>query len=187
MTKFTRTLVSIGAAAALGLSLFGCGSADPAELDTVPAEESAAPDKGSATVGDLAVEDAWLAEPATPSMTAGYLTITNTGEADTALVGVETSLSDQAELHTVETTDSGASRMIQVSEIPVPAGGGAELVSGGFHIMVLEMGQAPQVGDTATITLTFSGGETVQVEAPVLERAGSTDHDHHDHDHHDDH
>jgi len=78
----------------------------------------------------------------------------------------------------VETTESGAAQMVPVDDIPIPAGETVELASGGLHIMVLDIADPPQVGDTATITLTFDNGETVQVDAPVLERTGSSGHHH---------
>ncbi|UOE18945.1 copper chaperone PCu(A)C [Thermobifida halotolerans] len=168
MNTSTPALLAIGAAAVLALS--GCGTQNTDQ----PKEHGSA--MGSAEAGDLTVEGAWLAEPAQPSMTAGYLTITNSGDGDVSLTEAETSLSDRTELHTVETTESGASQMTPVDTIPVPAGETVELASGGLHIMVLEMERPPEVGDTATITLTFDNGETVEVEAPVRERAGSGGH-----------
>ncbi|KUP97142.1 copper chaperone PCu(A)C [Thermobifida cellulosilytica] len=173
MNASTQALLALGAAAVLALS--GCGgqAADQhAQPSHGAAEHAETPAKGSAEAGDLTVADAWLAEPAQPSMTAGYLTVTNHGDEDVALTGAATSLSDRTELHTVETTESGASRMTPVDAIPVPAGATVELASGGFHLMVLDMANPPEVGDTATITLTFDNGETVQVDAPVLERTG---------------
>lgn len=180
MNASTSALLALGAAALLALaSCAGQGAAprtDNPGGSAAPTAEHGTPAKGGAQAGDLTVEDAWLAEPAQPSMTAGYLTITNNGDEPVALTEAATSLSERTELHTVETTESGASQMTPVDTIPVPAGGTVELASGGLHLMVLDMPRPPQVGDTATITLTFDNGETVHVEAPVLERAGSGGH-----------
>lgn len=180
MNAQASTLLALGTAAVLALS--GCGAqntdrpADHGRPTTPSTTEEHDPATGSTEVGDLAITGAWLAEPAQPSMTAGYLAITNNGDGDVALVEAQTSLSDRTELHTVETTESGASQMTPVDTIPVPAGETVELASGGLHIMVLEMEAAPEVGDTATITLTFDNGATVEVDAPVRERAGTGGH-----------
>ena len=183
-TSTTTPLLVLGTALAL-VTLSGCGG-PPADQHTdsrdhhatASAPDPSTPPKGSAEAGDLVIEDAWLAEPANPSMTAGYLTISNTGDEDITLTEAATSLSDRTELHTVETTESGAAQMVPVDDIPIPAGETVELASGGLHIMVLDIADPPQVGDTATITLTFNNGETVQVDAPVLERTGSSGHHH---------
>ena len=128
-TSTTTPLLVLGTALAL-VTLSGCGG-PPADQHTdsrdhhatASAPDPSTPPKGSAEAGDLVIEDAWLAEPANPSMTAGYLTISNTGDEDITLTEAATSLSDRTELHTVETTESGAAQMVPVDTSPSPRAG----------------------------------------------------------------
>lgn len=156
-------------------------SADPAP-QTEPNEES---ERGHGQEAGLEVSEAWMPEPANPEVGALYLEVNNDTDEDDALVGVTTDASEEAELHTTETTESGAERMREVAEIPIPAGESTALVHGGHHIMVNDLSEPLTVGDEVLVTLVFAGGTELEFTAPVEEMTGGHDHD--DHDDHDDH
>lgn len=169
------------AALALPLLVTACGTTTEPEPEraVVEAEQGA-----RARVGDLLVEDAWMPEPANPEVGVVYVSITNDGEYDDALTSVSTDASPQARMHTTRSTESGASVMREVGEVPVPAGETTELESGGFHIMVNDIPEPLEVGDTVAVTLGLKGGAEVELEVPVREMTGGED-DHGDHaDHH---
>lgn len=172
------------AALALCSVLAACGTTtDPG--DAGPAEAVAEPG-GRARVGDLMVEDAWMPEPANPEVGVVYLAVTNTAPDDDAVVGVSTSASPEAGLHRTETTESGASTMRPVEEVPVPAGGTTTFVEGGYHVMVEDIPDPLRVGDTVAVTLDFASGAEAELEVPVREMtggAGESDHSE-GHDHH---
>lgn len=173
----TRPALALAAAGLSALALSACGAAassggaaaPSASASTTQGEQGGA-GKGSAQSGDIAVSGAWIPEPARPDVGAAYLAIDNTGEQDDALIGAASTASETTQIHTSETTESGASTMKRVDEIPVPAGGTAELKPGGYHVMIMDISDALAAGDTVALTLEFDSGTEVRVDAPVLER-----------------
>jgi periplasmic copper chaperone A len=144
---------------------------------------TAGADRGSARSGALLVEDAWMPEPANPRTGVVYLAVSNTASTADAVTGVSTSASPDADLCSTETTESGASVMRVVDEVPVPAGGTTTFVDGGYHVMVEDIPEPLALGDTVTVALTFASGAEAEVEVPVQEMTGPAP-DHGDHDAH---
>ncbi|MEE2037426.1 copper chaperone PCu(A)C [Nocardiopsis sp. CT-R113] len=154
------------------LLLTACGTGDaPAQ---VAAE--AAPDdpRGRAADGDLEVTGAWVPEPANPGIAVLYLEVSNAADEDTAITGVSTGASPDADLCSTETTGSGASRMRVVDEIPVAAGGATALVDGGYHIMVNDLAEPLEAGDEVAVTLAFAGERELEFTAPVQPMAAGS-------------
>lgn len=104
-------------------------------------------------------------------MTAAFGTITNAGDTEDALIGVETDLTDIAQTHeTVANEDGTGGTMRQVEEIVVPAGGSVRLEPGGYHIMLMDLDSDLAAGTTITLTLNFRSGTTMTVDFPVIDR-----------------
>lgn len=158
-----------------------CGTTDdPGGVERV---EAVAEPGGQAREGALLVEDAWMPEPANPVVGVVYLAVTNTASDDDAVVGVSTDASPEAGLHRTETTESGASTMRPVEEVPVPAGGTTTFVEGGYHVMVDDVPDPLLVGDTVTVTLDFASGAEVEVEVPVRGMTGGSGQGEHSEEH----
>lgn len=89
---------------------------------------------------------------------------------DSRLVAVRSPLTPTAELHEMTMQDN-VMRMRQVPGIALPAGKGAELKPGGYHVMLMGLKQQVKEGETVALTLVFEGKdgqrETVEVKAPV--------------------
>ncbi|MEU0239277.1 copper chaperone PCu(A)C [Nocardiopsis sp. NPDC006198] len=162
------------AAAALAALLLAtaCGTPD-APADRAGADPDAEP-RGHAAAGDLEVTGAWVPEPANPEIAVLYMEVSNAADEDTAITGVSTGASPDADLCSTETTGSGASRMRVVEEIPVAAGGATELVDGGYHIMVNDLPEPLEEGDEVAVTLTFAEGSELEVTAPVQPMAAGS-------------
>jgi len=91
------------------------------------------------------------------------------------------------ELHTM-TMDGDVMRMREVEGgIELPAGETVELAPGGLHIMFMGLESPFVEGETVPVTLTFEGGETIDLELPVVPRQmegnGHSHDDDHGHDH----
>ncbi len=192
----TRTLLAALAASALVISLAACGSDDDSSSDTVAdvaettdatsaddmASETTMADEmaddesdgmdempgGEATVGDIAVTDVWMREPADgQTLTAAYGTISNDGDADVTLVGASVPFDATVEIHETIMDDDGSMQMQEVPEgFVVPAGGSFTLEPGGPHIMLIGVDPADIVG-TVDVTMVFDDGTEVTVGAPV--------------------
>lgn len=176
-----RRLGAAPAALAALLLAMGCGGGQATEQDARAEEWEER--RGHAESAHLRVWDAWMPEPANPEVGAVYLRVANHAETDDALTSVSTDVSDDAEIHDTETTDSGAAVMRQVEEVPVPAEGEAELAPGGYHVMVEDLARPLEVGDEFTLTLTFASEEEVVVTVPVQPMTAGhgedSGHDHH--------
>ncbi|MFB8756413.1 copper chaperone PCu(A)C [Streptomyces nigra] len=124
------------------LLLAGCGSGD----------DSAA---------DLSVSGAYMPQPVSDSMAAGFLTVTNAGGTEDELTSVT---SDIGEVTAHETVDSA---MREAKDLTVPAHGTLVFRSGANHLMFEKLKRKPQQGEKVTVKLHFAESGTVTVEIPV--------------------
>jgi copper(I)-binding protein len=182
----TTLLLAPLAASALIFSLAACGSDDDgASSDTVVettddmatgttmADDMASDDMaempgGEATVGDLAVTDAWARQPADgQTASAAYATITNNGDTDVTLIGGSVPFDATVEIHETLMGDDGSMQMQEREDgFVIPAGGSFTLEPGGPHIMLLDIDPADFVGEI-DVTMIFDDGTELTVTAPV--------------------
>lgn len=187
--KSRFTLLPLMAVTALSLSLAACddkASEDAANQATVteesqlvveePVLESAMP---AAAVIEAAGATAYAtAEGARTG--AIFLTLTNIGTADDALLGASSDKATMTEIHEsfVDEAD-GTMQMRKVSDVVVPAGGNLELKPGGYHVMLIDL-LAPLVeGETFDITLQLKNAGAVVVPVTVTAPGSTADHSAH--------
>ncbi len=100
---------------------------------------------------------------------AAYMTIENTSEEDDRLVSASTDVAATVEIHTVTMTD-GVMQMRQLDEgLEVPAGENVVLEPGGYHIMMIDLQDSLEVGDTFDIELEFENAGMMTVNVEVRE------------------
>ena len=100
-----------------------------------------------------------------------YMTITNSGPADT-LTSVSTPVAAMADLHrTID--DNGVMKMRAVPTLPIDAGKSVTLAPSGYHIMLMNLKQTLKQGDSFPVTLNFANAGTITTTA-VVEKAGAT-------------
>ena len=146
----TRTRAALVAASALALALTtACATDDPA-TDT-------ATDTGAAAT-TVTFEDGW-AKATDTDMSGVFGTITNPGDTDLHLTGVDSDVGGSTELH--ETIPGGSGMMMQEREdgFVIPAGGELVLAPGGNHIMLMELDEPITTGQQITLTLEFDDVE----------------------------
>lgn len=150
---------------------------------------ASAPKAASITVGALGITAARVREtPGGATLTAGYLTIANTGTGEDRLVSAHFDVAERTEIH--ETTmDDGMMRMRHRPDgLVIPAGGTLEMKSGGAHIMLLDVKAPIKAGGTITGKLKFekAGEADVSFTVEPLASSGSTGgaSGSHDHSHH---
>ncbi|MEV5516396.1 copper chaperone PCu(A)C [Streptomyces flaveolus] len=137
---------ALAAAAVIGaLVLAGCGDSG----------------SGGAPAAELSVDAAYIPQPVSDTMAAGFLTITNKGDAEDELTSV-TSAAGEVTVH-----ETAGGTMKQVDRLPVPAHGELVLESGGNHLMFEKLKHRPEQGETVSIELHFSHSDPVTVEMPV--------------------
>ncbi|WP_108933710.1 copper chaperone PCu(A)C [Streptomyces ardesiacus] len=141
-----RRPVLAAVAVAGALVLAGCGGSD----------------SGSAASGaELSVDAAYIPQPVSDSMAAGFLTITNEGDAADQL----TSVTSEAGEVTVHETVGGT--MKEVDRLEVPAHGQLVFKSGGNHLMFEKLKHRPKQGQSVAVELHFAHSDPVTVKMPV--------------------
>jgi len=142
-------------AAVVLLGLPGCGS------------EGAPP--------EIQVLDAWArpravemgAEGVVPGSTSAvYLEIRNAGPKPDRLLGGETPAATSVEVHE-SLLEGDVMRMRRVEGVDLPGGAAVALRPGGLHIMLLDLRQALQEGDTLSLTLNFQRSGPLSLRVPV--------------------
>ncbi|MFF1274964.1 copper chaperone PCu(A)C [Streptomyces marokkonensis] len=128
------------------LTLGGCGGPD---------------ESGSGGEAKLSVGSAYMPQPVS-DMAAGFLTITNDGDAPDRLTSVSSDVAGQVTVH--ETVD-GAMR--EVEALDIPAHGSLVLESGGNHLMFEQLKQKPKQGQKVPVELRFDRSDPVTIEIPV--------------------
>jgi copper(I)-binding protein len=133
-----------------------------------------------AAIGGIDVADAW-ARPTIGQgkVTAAYMSITNAGEIDDVLLGAISPKAERVELHQTKMGDDGVMRMRPVEGgMPVPAGGTVQLAPGGYHLMVMGLGEPLNEGGALPLMLEFAKAGSVDLVVPVRGNVGSG-HEHH--------
>lgn len=168
------TITKITAAVAAGLcavAIAGCGDDD---------ESGGAATTATATAS-VEVTNPWARITApTAKQGAVYMTIA-APEGDTLTkASVPTSIAGKTELHettggstetmnpdemTPEQMAAQMKKMKPVASIPIPAGKPVMLKPGGYHVMLLELADPIEEGETIPVTLTFENAGTVKVDA----------------------
>ena len=93
----------------------------------------------------IQITDAWIrAVPPSSDVTAGFMVIENESPQDNALLAVETVEADTVEIHEM-TYENEMMKMRPVSEVVIPGRSKAELKPGGYHLMLIQLNEVPQV------------------------------------------
>ncbi|MDX2527828.1 copper chaperone PCu(A)C [Streptomyces europaeiscabiei] len=132
------------------LVLAGCGSSDSSSSAS------------SSSAAKLSVKSAYMPQPVTDSLAAGYLVIENDGGAADELTSVTSDIARDVTVH--ETTGQS---MREVTGLKVPADGELVLKSGGNHLMFENLKRKPKEGETVSLRLNFTKSEAITVEMPV--------------------
>lgn len=107
---------------------------------------------------ELDVADAW-ARPAIGPNGAVYLTVDG-GETDTALSSASASpdVAAAVELHQTVIRDDGTMAMTRMNQVDIPAESTVMMVPGGLHVMLINLTEPLELGDTFDLNLTFVDG-----------------------------
>ncbi|MDT0568017.1 copper chaperone PCu(A)C [Streptomyces sp. DSM 3412] len=140
-------------AAAL-VALTGCGATGSSSSDSADSADSSA--------AKLSVKAAYMPQPVTDSMAAGFLVIENDGGTADELTSVTSDLAQDVTVH--ETTGQS---MQEVKGLEIPADGELVLESGGNHLMFENLKRKPKEGETVSLRLNFTKSEAITVEMPV--------------------
>ena len=149
-----------------GMNYFCAASAAvafAALLAVTPAAQAADYD-----VGSIHISQPWSrATPKGASSGAGYMTITNKGNAPDRLTCVSSDASAECQIHTM-TMDNGVMKMRPVEGgLEILPGQTITLKPGGFHMMLVDLKHPLEPGNSIKATLKFEHAGTVDVEYPI--------------------
>ena len=100
------------------------------------------------------------------------------------LVSASSPVAGVVEIHEMA-MDGNVMKMRAIAGLDLPAGKAVELKSGGHHVMLMDLKQALQAGQSVPITLVVEGAggkrETVQISATVRPLASAPAHAGHKH------
>lgn len=136
----------------------------------------------AAIAGEVRVDDAWVRATLPGQKVAGvYMTLTS--DVGGRLVAVESAAAPSAEIHEMRHQD-GVMKMRRIESLDLPAGQAVKLAPGGFHIMLMDIGQQLQAGQEVSLDLVVEEAgkrRTIPVKAPVRAAAGGAGggHEHH--------
>ena len=100
---------------------------------------------GLAFAGDVTIRDAWTRATVPGQKVAGvYFDIESS--ADARLVGVQSALTNAAEIHRMSMED-GVMRMRAVPQVQLPAGKTVRFEPGGYHVMLFDLPRQLQAGE----------------------------------------
>lgn len=121
---------------------------------------------------EVSVSEAYVrAVPANQINSAAFMTLTNKGESDLALISATSSAAKTVELHTHQ-HDNGVMRMRRIDEIKLPAGEAVTLQPGGLHVMLIGLTQPLNPDHNVDLTLKFSDNSEEVLNVPVKSVVG---------------
>jgi len=123
----------------------------------------------ASAVAQVRAENPWVRATVPGQMaTGGFVELTSTRDA--TLVKVESPVAATVEVHGSE-MKNGVMTMRAAPNLPLPAGKQVKLAPGGFHIMLMDLKQAVNTGDSVPLKLTFEypdkTREVVEISAPA--------------------
>lgn len=131
-------------------------------LATALPATAAEPAAGTVTIADPYVR---AVPPGQPN-SAAFMTLTNSGAGDRAVVAAASPAANVVELHTHRMED-GMMQMRRIERIDLPAGASVELKPGGLHVMLIDLTGPLTPGAEVPLTLTLDDGTSLALTAPV--------------------
>lgn len=116
-------------------------------------------------------EQAWIrASVPGSTVSAGYLTLRNSGASDDAVIGVDIAGVRKSEVHSMRQVD-GMMQMRPLTTLPLPAGQTVVLKPGADHLMLMGVEQAFELGSEREGQLTLQSGETISLRFAIRNQA----------------
>lgn len=113
------------------------------------------------------VRGCWIRLLPEEAPSAGYFDILNHGDRPVVLTGVETDAFASSMLHETQHNDWGATGVVMVPRVMVPAHGELGFMPGGYHVMLERPRRGLHIGDRLMLSLRFAPDQVVATECAV--------------------
>jgi len=115
----------------------------------------------------IKVDQDWVSESIPGSrISAAYMNLVNTSEADDTLLSADTDAFETVEFHNL-IEDDGVTRMEFMESVAIPAGQSVQFTPGGMHIMLINRKKELKSGDYIELNLHFENAGLVTRKSPV--------------------
>lgn len=116
----------------------------------------------------ITITSAWSRETSPSAKNgAAYVSLENNGASDDKIVGVSVSIVRRAEIHN-HLREDGVMRMVHLETLDVHSGSKIIFKPGGLHIMLFDLDEPLQAGQTFELVVDFENGSDVSTEVMVL-------------------
>jgi periplasmic copper chaperone A len=124
-------------------------------------------------VGDIVIDAAFTRQPPKGARVAGgYMTISNSGSTPDRLIGGSAPFAKRFEVHEMS-MDGGMMKMRELPKgLEIKPGEKVELKPGGYHVMFMDLIEAPAPGKPLKAKLRFETAGEVEIELVVQPAAG---------------
>lgn len=134
----------------------------------------------SASAQNVSVKQPWVRGTVPQQkVTGAFMQLTS--DADAALIGANSPVAGKVEIHAT-IMEGGVAKMRPMARLDLPAGKPVNLMPGEYHIMLVDLKQPLQAGQTVPITLQVENKDkqvtSVEVQAEVRGAAGAAAHQH---------
>jgi copper(I)-binding protein len=115
----------------------------------------------------ITVADAWVRPALVSGNTAAYMRITNHTDTPITLTSITADFAGIVQIHQTVVENDMAHMQHLENGMRIGAGETLTLQPGGYHVMLMNVQQALNEGETVSLGLTFDNGETLTIEAEV--------------------
>lgn len=117
----------------------------------------------------LILTDAWARPGSVGGNNAVFFRIENQSYEADSLIDVKCNSAEQAEIHR-STMDEGVMKMEYQENVAIPPRGSIRFEPGRYHIMLVNLENDLNNGDTISLTLVFDNAGELIIEIPVEDR-----------------
>lgn len=134
--------------------------------------------EGHAMAKGVMAHDAWVRlVPPVAKNSAAYMELKNTGDEILQVESASSPVAEVVEVHQTSMVD-GVMRMSEVKGLQVPVDGNVQLKPGGYHIMLIKLKSPLKKDQAVPLTLKFTTGQVLTVNARVKAMQGKMAHQH---------
>ncbi|MFA5627865.1 MAG: copper chaperone PCu(A)C [Thiohalomonadaceae bacterium] len=125
-----------------------------------------------ANAAEVMVENPWIREaPPAAAALGAFMVLHNHADKPMVLVGAETAVANEVQLHRT-VIENDTAKMIHQTSIEIPSHGSLEFKPGDYHLMLMKPKQVLKAGEQVEITLQFEDGSRVPASFEVRSGMG---------------
>jgi copper(I)-binding protein len=114
----------------------------------------------------LEIENAWARPADSGANSAVYFEIMNGGGGE-ILLSASSTIAERTEIHRTVVDEEGKASMEHQRSVGIPAGSNISFEPGGLHVMLINLSEPLNVGDTFELRLNFQNTDEVILNVPV--------------------